>query len=234
MAPGFHLFPFRTEKLSPVTPMVLPRWESRSPPFFPGAAHHARLPFFLLLSSPHHHHFSHGHPSPFLPPSFPLVPSILSGYLSALSAFERTFPERIPSVKTSDHKNAQFFATKSQNDATISEDDATISRNAAKKSPRRSPFPILFSFISISATFISISTIFIHISTIYISVFQRINIIPFILYRPFSAIPNARTPLTTPHFVHPMKIPCTSAPTDCSFRSLECTWNDSIHCRWLD
>ena len=26
---GFHLFPFRTEKLSPPAPMVLPSWESR-------------------------------------------------------------------------------------------------------------------------------------------------------------------------------------------------------------
>ena len=31
---GSHLFPFRTEKLSPLTPMVLRKWESRSPPFF--------------------------------------------------------------------------------------------------------------------------------------------------------------------------------------------------------
>ena len=30
---GFHLFPFRTEKLSPFTPMVLRKWESRSLPF---------------------------------------------------------------------------------------------------------------------------------------------------------------------------------------------------------
>ena len=30
---GAHLFPFRTEKLSPIAPMVLPyRWESRSSP----------------------------------------------------------------------------------------------------------------------------------------------------------------------------------------------------------
>ena len=29
---GFHLFPFRTEKLSPFTPMVLRKWESRSLP----------------------------------------------------------------------------------------------------------------------------------------------------------------------------------------------------------
>ena len=33
IASGFHLFPFRTEKLSPTAPMVLPRWESRSLPF---------------------------------------------------------------------------------------------------------------------------------------------------------------------------------------------------------
>ena len=29
MASGFHLFPFRTEQLSPITPMVLREWESR-------------------------------------------------------------------------------------------------------------------------------------------------------------------------------------------------------------
>ena len=43
IAPGFHLFPFRTEKLSPVAPMVLQcdageycnaMRESRRPPFF--------------------------------------------------------------------------------------------------------------------------------------------------------------------------------------------------------
>ena len=32
IAPGFHLFPFRTEKLSPAAPMVLRKRESRSPP----------------------------------------------------------------------------------------------------------------------------------------------------------------------------------------------------------
>ena len=32
IAPGIHLFPSRTEKLSPVTPMVLRKWESRQPP----------------------------------------------------------------------------------------------------------------------------------------------------------------------------------------------------------
>ena len=36
MATGFHLFPFRTEKLSPFTPMVLRRWESRQSPFCAG------------------------------------------------------------------------------------------------------------------------------------------------------------------------------------------------------
>ncbi len=29
LALGFHLFPFRTEKLSLTTPMVLRKWESR-------------------------------------------------------------------------------------------------------------------------------------------------------------------------------------------------------------
>ena len=29
---GFHLFPFRTEKLNLTAPMVLRKWESRSPP----------------------------------------------------------------------------------------------------------------------------------------------------------------------------------------------------------
>ena len=32
IASGFHLFPFRTEKLSPTAPMVLQLWESRSSP----------------------------------------------------------------------------------------------------------------------------------------------------------------------------------------------------------
>ena len=35
IAPGFHLFPFRTEKLSPAAPMVLRKRESRSPPPLP-------------------------------------------------------------------------------------------------------------------------------------------------------------------------------------------------------
>ena len=34
IASGFHLFPFRTEKLSPTAPMVLRKRESRSPPSF--------------------------------------------------------------------------------------------------------------------------------------------------------------------------------------------------------
>ncbi len=33
IARRFNLFPFRTEKLSVVTPMVLRKWESRSSPF---------------------------------------------------------------------------------------------------------------------------------------------------------------------------------------------------------
>ena len=37
MAAGFHLFPFRTEKLSPPAPMVLRKWESRRPPTFQGS-----------------------------------------------------------------------------------------------------------------------------------------------------------------------------------------------------
>ena len=43
IASGFHLFPFRTEKLSPTAPMVLPRWESRSLPFL------KRVPFWRNL-----------------------------------------------------------------------------------------------------------------------------------------------------------------------------------------
>ena len=35
IAPGFHLFPFRTEKLSPAAPMVLRKRESRAPPPLP-------------------------------------------------------------------------------------------------------------------------------------------------------------------------------------------------------
>ena len=34
IAVGFHLFPFRTEKLSPTAPMVLRKRESRSPPSY--------------------------------------------------------------------------------------------------------------------------------------------------------------------------------------------------------
>ena len=47
-AAGFHLFPFRTEQLSPRTPMVLRKRESRSPPFFSGRDFPSgeSLPFF--------------------------------------------------------------------------------------------------------------------------------------------------------------------------------------------
>ena len=51
IAPGFHLFPFRTEKLSPAAPMVLRKRESRSPPPLPEvpSTHTVRkgLRFFL-------------------------------------------------------------------------------------------------------------------------------------------------------------------------------------------
>ena len=59
IARGFHLFPSRTEQLSPAAPMVLPaKWESRSPPFFKwnlGARRRVISPvrplsFFLCLS----------------------------------------------------------------------------------------------------------------------------------------------------------------------------------------
>ena len=44
IASGFHLFPFRTEKLSPTAPMVLRKRESRSPPsYFQVEALPARL-----------------------------------------------------------------------------------------------------------------------------------------------------------------------------------------------
>ena len=47
-AAGFHLFPFRTEKLSPPAPMVLRQRESRSPPFFSWSPpHNAAGDFFL-------------------------------------------------------------------------------------------------------------------------------------------------------------------------------------------
>ena len=51
IASGFHLFPFRTEKLSPTAPMVLRKRESRSPPsYFQVEALPARLLGGLLVS----------------------------------------------------------------------------------------------------------------------------------------------------------------------------------------
>ena len=56
IAPGFHLFPFRTEKLSPAAPMVLRKRESRSPPPLPEvpSTHTVRkgLRFFPRFSRP--------------------------------------------------------------------------------------------------------------------------------------------------------------------------------------
>ena len=53
MAAGFHLFPFRTEKLSPPAPMVLRKWESRRPPTFQGSLRrsvsNSFFPFFFPL-----------------------------------------------------------------------------------------------------------------------------------------------------------------------------------------
>ena len=51
IASGFHLFPFRTEKLSPTAPMVLRKRESRSPPsYFQVEALPARLLGGLFVS----------------------------------------------------------------------------------------------------------------------------------------------------------------------------------------
>ena len=51
IASGFHLFPFRTEKLSPTAPMVLRKRESRSPPsYFQVEALLARLLGGLFVS----------------------------------------------------------------------------------------------------------------------------------------------------------------------------------------
>ena len=48
---GFHLFPFRTEKLSPFTPMVLRKWESRSLPFLKRfRAQSEALSFFVSIA----------------------------------------------------------------------------------------------------------------------------------------------------------------------------------------
>ena len=57
IAPGFHLFPSRTEMLSPCTPMVLLlEWESRSPPVFrergPLRAEAFEGPLFFVISTP--------------------------------------------------------------------------------------------------------------------------------------------------------------------------------------
>ena len=46
---GFHLFPFRTEKLSPFTPMVLRKWESRSLPFLREAFQFLKAEMLLFL-----------------------------------------------------------------------------------------------------------------------------------------------------------------------------------------
>ena len=60
IASGFHLFPFRTEKLSPTAPMVLRKRESRSPPsYFQEEALPARLlgGLFIFLCGPMRHCF---------------------------------------------------------------------------------------------------------------------------------------------------------------------------------
>ena len=41
IAQGLHLFPSRTEKLNLATPMILRKWESRSPPPSEAPRHHA-------------------------------------------------------------------------------------------------------------------------------------------------------------------------------------------------
>ena len=46
---GFHLFPFRTEKLSPFTPMVLRKWESRSLPSLREAFQFLKAEMLLFL-----------------------------------------------------------------------------------------------------------------------------------------------------------------------------------------
>ena len=48
IAAGFHLFPFRTEKLSPFTPMVLRKWESRSLPFLKRFRAQSEALFFCI------------------------------------------------------------------------------------------------------------------------------------------------------------------------------------------
>ena len=51
---GFHLFPFRTEKLSPFTPMVLRKWESRSLPFSERASGYESEALFFVSCGQHH------------------------------------------------------------------------------------------------------------------------------------------------------------------------------------
>ena len=47
---GVHLFPFRTEKLSPTAPMVLRLWESRQPPFSGERSYPMRMtPLFVSV-----------------------------------------------------------------------------------------------------------------------------------------------------------------------------------------
>ena len=46
---GVHLLPFRTEKLSPLAPMVLLLWKSRSPPFFMAPAIYCGGFFYLYI-----------------------------------------------------------------------------------------------------------------------------------------------------------------------------------------
>ena len=50
IAVGFHLFPFRTEKLSPLAPMVLRKRESRSPPFLQNPDSFQESGFFCLAT----------------------------------------------------------------------------------------------------------------------------------------------------------------------------------------
>ena len=51
IARGFHLLPFRTEKLSPSAPMVLLWWESRSLPVNIKALLFSQQGFFYALSN---------------------------------------------------------------------------------------------------------------------------------------------------------------------------------------
>ena len=51
IARGIHLFPSRTEKLSPAAPMVLRKWESRSPPHKKPGQDASRCPGFPFLQN---------------------------------------------------------------------------------------------------------------------------------------------------------------------------------------